>query len=293
VSNATRTDPVAKVHELLNAAEAAGLEPPGRVVLARDTGASDYQIRTVKAERARRAREAAETAGNDLEREAGTEPSADVEAADVNACEPDAPRARFGRRRTSMQVRDAPGGGKAVAWVGFIFGSIVSIAANVLAAWIAPEHAPPGWHPTLAAQIGAAVWPLGLLLAVEVVSRVPRPSTWSGKLALFGGIGVVASGSAVISYGHIRDVLESWQYSPLGAGVGPLVVDGLMMVCGVAMLAKPARTPDVPVVAEPAPEPVLPVSYAALSIANGQPIAPAGDAWRDTVARLAEPGDRG
>lgn len=289
MSNATRTDPIKKVNELLDAAEAAGLEPPGRVVLARDTGASDYQIRTVKADRARRAREAAETAGNDLEREAGTEPSADTETADVNACEPDVPRARFGRRGTSTQVRDAPGGGKAVAWAGFIFGSAVSIAANVLAAWIAPAHVAPGWRPTIAAQLGAAVWPVGLLLAVEVVSRVPRPSTWPGKLALFGGIGVVASGSAVISYGHIRDVLESWQYSPLGAGVGPLVVDGLMMVCGVAMLAKPAR----PEAAAVVPEPALPVSYAALSIANRQPTAPTGEVWQHAVAKLAEPGERG
>lgn len=280
MSDTATTDPIAKIHELLDAAEKAGLEAPGRVVLGRETGASDYQIRTVKTERAKRARAAAKRGESEA---SANEADTNTTAPEVNACEPDAEPARSVRRRTSTQVRTTPGGGKAVAWAGFLFGSVVSVAANVLAAWIAPEHAPPGWHPTLAAQVGAAVWPLGLLLAVEVVSRVPRPSTWPGKLALFGGIGVVASGSAVISYGHIRDVLESWQYSPLGAGVGPLVVDGLMMVCGVAMLAKPVRTP----VGEPAPEPARPVSFVALDLANRAPAAPAGRAWDDAVARLA------
>lgn len=56
-------------------------------------------------------------------------------------------------------------------------------------------------------------------------------------LARFGGAGTVAVGSAVISYGHLRDVLLAWQYGPLAAAVGPLVLDGLMVVCGFALLA--------------------------------------------------------
>jgi hypothetical protein len=44
-------------------------------------------------------------------------------------------------------------------------------------------------------------------------------------------------GSAVISYGHLHEVLIEWDYGPLGAAVGPLVLDGLMVVSGFALLA--------------------------------------------------------
>jgi hypothetical protein len=123
------------------------------------------------------------------------------------------------------------------ARVGFVFGSVTSVAANVLAARIPPVHAGPGWSPNVAAEIGAAVWPLILLLSVEILARVRWPRLWQWALAKFGGAGTVALGSAVISYGHIRAVLASWNYTPTGAGVGPLVVDGLMVISGFALLA--------------------------------------------------------
>jgi Protein of unknown function (DUF2637) len=128
-------------------------------------------------------------------------------------------------------------GGRLVAWTGFVFGSITSIAANVLHAWLPAAHEPPGWSPGLPPQIGAAVWPLGLMLAVEALSRIHWPSGFGWGLARYGGAGAVALGSAVISYGHLRDVLLAWQYGPLSAAVGPLVLDGLMVVCGFALLA--------------------------------------------------------
>jgi hypothetical protein len=128
-------------------------------------------------------------------------------------------------------------GGRLVAWTGFVFGSVTSIAANVLHAWLPAAHEPPGWSPGLPPQIGAAVWPLGLMLAVEALSRIHWPSGFGWGLARYGGAGAVALGSAVISYGHLRDVLLAWQYGPLAAAVGPLVLDGLMVVCGFALLA--------------------------------------------------------
>jgi hypothetical protein len=39
-------------------------------------------------------------------------------------------------------------------------------------------------------------------------------------------------------------VLIAWDYGPLGAAVGPLVLDGLMIVSGFALLAM-SRTADV------------------------------------------------
>jgi hypothetical protein len=41
----------------------------------------------------------------------------------------------------------------------------------------------------------------------------------------------------VISYGHVRDVLAAWGYGALASYVGPLVLDGLMVVSGFALLA--------------------------------------------------------
>lgn len=132
-----------------------------------------------------------------------------------------------------------PDGGKLVAWTGFIFGTVVSVAANVLAARIPPDHATAGWEPRLDTQLGSAVWPLALLLSIEVLARVAWPKGIAWSLARFGGLTIVAAGAFVISYQHINHVLASWGYEWLSQGVGPLVIDGLMIICGVAMLSKP------------------------------------------------------
>jgi hypothetical protein len=82
------------------------------------------------------------------------------------------------------------------------------------------------------------------MLAVEALSRIHWPAGLGWGLARFGGAGTVALGSAVISYGHLRDVLAAWQYTPLAAAVGPLALDGLMVVCGFAL--PPRQQPHQP-----------------------------------------------
>jgi hypothetical protein len=144
-----------------------------------------------------------------------------------------------GTQSTATNAEPAPGptGGRLVSWVGFVFGSVMSVAANVLHTWLPAAVMPPGWTPGIASQVGAAVWPIGLLLSVEVLSRVKwQPGVW-WSLARYGGAGTVALGAAVISYGHLRDVLTAWGYGPLAAHVGPLVLDGLMVIAGFALLA--------------------------------------------------------
>jgi hypothetical protein len=129
-----------------------------------------------------------------------------------------------------------PAGARFVAWLGFVFGSVRSVAANVLHAWLPADERPAGWSPRIAPQVGSAVSPIGLLLSVEVLSRVPwAPGFW-WALARYGGAGTVAVGSAIISYGHVHEVLIAWSYGPLGAAVGPLVLNGLMVVSGFALL---------------------------------------------------------
>jgi hypothetical protein len=131
-----------------------------------------------------------------------------------------------------------------VAWVGFVFGSLVSIGGNILAVWVPPKGAGPDWSPTLASQFGAGVWPVALLIAVEVLSRTAWPllthAAWWQKLITrlltYGAVCGVALFAATISYQHIRDVLLFWNYPGLSAGVGPLVIDGLMVISGYAMV---------------------------------------------------------
>lgn len=134
-------------------------------------------------------------------------------------------------------------GGKFVAWSGFIFGTVLSVAMNWLHTWLPADTKPDGWTPGVAPQIMSAVWPLCLLLAVEVLSRVRWPKGLAWRLARYGGVGTVAAGSAVISYGHVYEVLHTWGYGTLGAAVGPLVMDGLMVACGFAMLTETTTAP--------------------------------------------------
>ena len=141
-----------------------------------------------------------------------------------------------------MNVTD----GKVVAWLGFGFGSVISIAGNVLHAWL------PADPPSIAAQIGAAAWSIALLLSVEAISRVRWRSGWLWGLARYVGLGVVGLGSFAISYGHMSEVLTAWGYG-MGAYVGPIVIDGLMVISGFALLSE--STVDEPAAEKPKPKP--------------------------------------
>lgn len=76
------------------------------------------------------------------------------------------------------------------------------------------------------------------MLAIEVLARVqwPRGSRWY-TLARYGGTGLVALVAAVISYRHLAGLLTAWGEDSLNAHLGPLAVDGLMVVAAAALLA--------------------------------------------------------
>jgi hypothetical protein len=120
-----------------------------------------------------------------------------------------------------------PRAARLVVWSAFLLGIAASIAANV-------AHAQPAWGP----RIAGAFVPLALLLAVECMSRPHwrRAGTWWG-LARYGGTGLVALVAAVISYRHMAGLLERYGEDTLNAHLGPLAVDGLMVVAGFALLA--------------------------------------------------------
>ncbi|MEV6769944.1 hypothetical protein AB0N05_15085 [Nocardia sp. NPDC051030] len=144
-------------------------------------------------------------------------------------------------RQTTRRTADDIGG-RLVARLGFGCGAILSVLANWLYTWLPADTKPAGWNPGTAPQIGSAVWPILLMLSVEVLLRVRwRPGIW-WKLARYGGVGTVAIGSAIISYGHVYHVLMAWGYDLIGARVGPLAIDGFMVICGFAMLSESTPT---------------------------------------------------
>lgn len=137
--------------------------------------------------------------------------------------------------------------GRLVAWLAFATGGLVSVAANVahtlyptarqLADWTAAGHAAGSWRPPVGAMVMAAFWPVALILAVEVLTRVSwRPGAGYGW-SRYAGTSVVAAVAAVMSYRHMAGLLALWGEDGLGARLGPLAVDGLMVVAAAALLS--------------------------------------------------------
>lgn len=156
------------------------------------------------------------------------------------------------------------------AWAvsGMLGGACTSVAANVAHVFVLPAGAPADWMPEPGAVLAAIVWPLALLGATEVLARKRWAHRWMcilGTLAVL----VVALVAAVISYQHLHDLLIHYGESQLSATIGPLGIDGLMLVCSTALVAAdtPADTgvhtvdtvPDTPV-HTPVSASVLPVS---------------------------------
>ena len=112
------------------------------------------------------------------------------------------PAGKTAHRRTHSALETRPpepgtsprAGGIFVSWLGFAFGSVTSVAANVLHTWLP-------------------------------ASSQPR-RTWFWNAVRYGIGTIVAVGSFAISYGHIHAVLIAWYYEPIAAAIGPLVLDG-------------------------------------------------------------------
>lgn len=126
-----------------------------------------------------------------------------------------------------------------------LLGIAASVAGNIL-------HA----LPNPVSQVIAAWPPLGLLLTVELIARVPvhRRSLAAVRLAATGAIAGIA---AWVSYWHMAGVAA--RYGELGAApyMLPLSVDGLVVVASVSLVEIAGRvrsavvTPDPPLSAAP------------------------------------------
>lgn len=125
--------------------------------------------------------------------------------------------------------------GRAVAWLAFWTSAVCSLAGNLLSAWL-PVIMASGAAPPWQQQAAAVVWPAALLLAMEVLTRTRWRNRAAGKAA-GAALAIVAAGAAVISFGHLHEVLLSFGYGGIGAAVGPVVIDGLALLAGVALLS--------------------------------------------------------
>jgi hypothetical protein len=127
--------------------------------------------------------------------------------------------------------------GRGWAYIGAISGGAVSIAANVAHSFLPPEDAPLGWRPEIGAVVGAVVWPVFTLIGVEIFARVPWPKGWSWVLVRWVGLLPVAGVAAAVSYRHLSSLLAHYGEEPIICIIGPLAVDGLMLMATAALLA--------------------------------------------------------
>jgi Protein of unknown function (DUF2637) len=181
--------------------------------------------------------------------------------------------------------------GRGWAYVGAVLGGLVSIAANVAHSFIPPHSAPAGWTPEVGAVIGAIVWPVFLFIAVEILARVTWPQgIWWGLLR-FGGMLPVALVAAFVSYRHLSGLLAHYGEESIVYYLGPLAVDGLMVMATGALLAtsrhRTNQVTDQPTPVSPAtPAPTVPAMSAV-----PQPTTPAAQPPAVEPAPVAVPVD--
>jgi hypothetical protein len=179
--------------------------------------------------------------------------------------------------------RTDPTSGRGWARAGFLTGIVASIAANVARIYVPPKHAPLHWHPPHGAIVAAGFWPVGLLISIEIISRVQWPDGLIWWLIRYGGLTAVAAIAAVISYRHMSGLLAAYGEAGVGAAIGPLAVDGLMVVSSGALLAigdnvrRAARAAELADQAAAAPVPVPPES-AQMAIPGASEPVPEGGA---------------
>ena len=122
-----------------------------------------------------------------------------------------------------------PKTGKAIAWLSFTLGIAVSIAGNIGHA--ASDGMKPGeWA-------GAAFWPLALMLTIEILTRVRWQPEKRWTVARFLALVLVALVAAVLSYRHLAGLMTYWGEDWWNAHLGPLAVDGLMLIAATALLS--------------------------------------------------------
>lgn len=127
--------------------------------------------------------------------------------------------------------------GRGWAYTGALLGGAVSIAANVAHSYVPPSDAGQEWSPQTGAVIGAVFWPAALFVAIEILARTSWPAGRRWVALRFLGLLPVAVVAAVVSYRHLSGLLTFYREDGLTATIGPLAVDGLMVMATGALIA--------------------------------------------------------
>jgi hypothetical protein len=167
---------------------------------------------------------------------------------------------------------------RAWAYTGAILGGGVSIAANIAHSYVPPAGWTPtngqSYHPQLGAVIGAVVWPLALFVAVEILARTPWPTGWRWVVLRGLGLVPVALVAAFVSYRHLSGLLAYYHEDPLTAALGPLAVDGLMVMATASLLATGHRRPNPATPADETSTADIPADQAGPAVAPAPAVLP-------------------
>jgi hypothetical protein len=136
--------------------------------------------------------------------------------------------------------------GRGWAYIGAVLGGVVSLAANVAHSYVPPAGAPTTWTPEVGAVVSAMFWPVAVFVAVEILIRVSWPAGRRWLIARLLGVLPVALVAAVVSYRHLSGLLTHYGEDTLTAVIGPVAVDGLMVMATAALVATSRGTPTRP-----------------------------------------------
>lgn len=131
--------------------------------------------------------------------------------------------------------------GRGWAYTGAILGGAVSIVANIAHSYVPPTGAPTDWTPQKGAVTGSVVWPVILFFAVEILARVKWPNGQWWAVLRFGGFLPIAFVAGFVSYRHLSALLVFYGEDPLTAVIGPIAIDGLMVMATGALIVTARR----------------------------------------------------
>lgn len=164
---------------------------------------------------------------------------------------------------TTKSTQTTAGRGRGWAYVGAALGGAVSIAANVAHSYVPPTGAPAGWQPEPGAVIGAVFWPVALFVVVEIVARTLWPAGRRWVALRYVGLLPVALVAAGVSYRHLSGLLTHYREDSLTATIGPLAVDGLMVMASGALIASAAGARAAGSLSAESPAPPVPAKRGA------------------------------
>jgi hypothetical protein len=136
--------------------------------------------------------------------------------------------------------------GRGWAYLGAVLGGAVSVAANVAHSYVHPDGVPASWRPEAGAVAGAVFWPVALFVTVEIFARVPWPAGPRWLALRYAGLLPVAGVAALVSYRHLSGLLSHYEEDAVTVRVGPLAVDGLMVMAAAALIATAHVAPGRP-----------------------------------------------